>query len=53
MYISEKSGGSKIRKKTYMIPGVNIISGKLSVADVRGAGCTLSPSAGDLVSGAP
>ena len=35
-----------------MIPGVNIISGKASVADVEGAGRTLSLSTGDLQGGA-
>ena len=30
-----------------MLPGVNIISGKASVAGVKGAGGALNPSAGD------
>ena len=39
-----------------MIPGVNIIRGKASVAGAKragGAGCTLNPSAGDLGGGIP
>ena len=35
-----------------MIPGVNIISGKGSVADIERAGSTLSLSTGDLQEGA-
>ena len=39
-----------------MIPGVNIIRGKASVAGAKrpgGAGGTLNPSAGDLGGGVP
>ena len=36
-----------------MIPGVNMISRKASVAGAKGAGDALSPSAGDLEGGAP
>ena len=36
-----------------MIPGVNMISRKASVAGTKGVGDALSPSAGDLGGGAP
>ena len=44
--------GTRLGKK-HIIPGVNIICGKASLAGIKGAGGTLSPSAGNLGSGSP